>query len=628
MQNLLADLARVLATDSRLVVDGKLLKNKVVELALALDEGLLKLLLHNEATAKHFFTKVGAVAVFDKVKFQAFVANKQFLPDSYTSFKNKIGLIVDGRYLTDSGEVVLAWPYKDCVLEGGQTKEDAKRDEIFWNETLAPDEIDRLLAPKALTGFTRLDRSGKKRPSELRETDSYLIKGNNLLTLHSLKHAFAQRVDVIYIDPPFNPESKANTFCYNNSFNRSTWLTFMSNRLAVAKELLAPTGALIVAIDDNEQVHLGVLLKEMFRDHDIHCITIVHNPRGVQGTNFSATNEFAFFVIPKGQKTIIDRKISDEEIEWAPLRNWGTESLRADAKNCFYPIIIRDGQVVGFGEVCPDEVHPKPNVRHGKDIWVYPIDSKQIERKWRYARQSVEAIRDLLRVKQTAHGYDIELGKDFGTYRTVWQDPRYDSNKYGTQLVKELVPGCHFDFPKSIWNVYDCLYAVVGKNKNAIVLDFFGGSGTTAHAVLELNKADAGARRFILSEQMDYVENVTLKRIHNVIKRDGQGSFVYCELCPANEAFMEQIRQAKKTEDLQKIWAQMRERAFFSYRVDADNLSPDSVEFANLPIGAQRELLIESLDKNMLYVPLSDIDDAQFEVSESDKRLTHQLLTR
>ena len=289
MQNLLNELTLLLEQDNRLVAEGKLLKNKVVELALALDPGLIKQLLKHDAIRKHFFVEVEEVLVFDKIKFQRFVSNKQFLPDSYTAFKNKIGLTASGEYLTESKEVVLSWPYKDCVLEGGQDKENAKRDEVFWNETLAPDQIDRLLSPKVLTSFKRYDKDGAHPVAELSLNDSLIIKGNNLLTLHTLKKTYAGKVKLIYIDPPYNPESKANTFCYNNTFNRSTWLTFIQNRLAVAQNLMHKDGVLIVAIDENEQAHLGVLLKDMFLNHEVHCITIVHNPRGVQGTNFSYT---------------------------------------------------------------------------------------------------------------------------------------------------------------------------------------------------------------------------------------------------------------------------------------------------------------------------------------------------
>ena len=150
MKYLITELIEILKEDERLVIDNKLAKNKVVELALALDEKLIALLLGNEILKKQFFKEVGTVMVFDKVAFQSFVSNKQFLPDSYTAFKNKIGLTVNNEYLAESNEVVLSWPYKDCVLEGGQTKEDNKRKEVFWNVTLASDEIDRLFSPKGI----------------------------------------------------------------------------------------------------------------------------------------------------------------------------------------------------------------------------------------------------------------------------------------------------------------------------------------------------------------------------------------------------------------------------------------------------------------------------------------------
>lgn len=193
MQNLLEELKKLLEQDERLVIDGKLLKNKIIELSLKLDADLIRLLLKSETIKTHFFQEVDRVLVFDKIKFQKFVSNKTFLPDSYTSFKNKIGLVTDPRlnrgeeYLSESKEVVLAWPYKDCVLEGGMEKEDEKRDEIFYNEILVPDEIDRLLEPKVLTNFKRIDKDGEHKVTEINKNDNLIIKGNNLLALHSLK---------------------------------------------------------------------------------------------------------------------------------------------------------------------------------------------------------------------------------------------------------------------------------------------------------------------------------------------------------------------------------------------------------------------------------------------------------
>ncbi|MBW7888817.1 MAG: site-specific DNA-methyltransferase [Bacteroidetes bacterium] len=631
MQNLLSDLQNLLQQDERCVVDGKLLKNKITELALQLDSQLLKLLLSHAGIKKHFFQEVDGVFVFDKIKFQRFVNNKAFLEDSYTSFKNKIGLIThtfDGLYdefISENKEVVLSWPYKDCVLEGGQTKEDVKRDEIFWNETLAPDQINKLLAPKVLTNFKKYDKDGEHTIQDISLQDNLIIKGNNLLALHSLKKVYAGKIKVIYIDPPYNPDSKSNTFCYNNSFNESTWLSFMKNRLEVAKELLTKDGALIVAIDENEHIEIGMLLKEIFKEYEIHCITIVHNPRGIQGTNFSYTHEYAFFVIPEGRKTIGNRKINEEDIDWRNLRDNGGESLRTDARNCFYPIIVEDGAIIGFGDVVDNDIHPteQTEIKRGKN-YIYPIDPEGIERKWRYARQTVDEIKHLLRAKKTKRGFEIELGKDFGTYRTVWQDSRYDANDYGTKLVKSLVSDCKFDFPKSLYNVYDCLYAIIGDDKNAIVLDFFAGSGTTAHAVLELNQKDDGNRKFILCEQMKYIDDITKRRVWQVIKNNNKNSFIYSELSSVNQTFVDSITSVKTTKDLQTIFKEMQEKAFLSYKIKPKNINETAKEFAELSIEDQKKFLIELLDKNLLYVPYSEIEDKMFAIPKDIKELNNK----
>lgn len=223
MQNLMNKLTKLFAKDDRIFADGKLLKNKLTELALKLDQPLIALLLSDKRSKENFFIEQSApkdkVLVFDKDKFISFVNNKEFLPDSFTSFKNKIGLITNGDYLKEKSDVVLAWPYKDCVLEGGQDKEDQKRDEIFYNETLAPDEIDRLFEPKVLTNFKKYNVKDQHNVTGFKADDNLIIKGNNLLALHCLKQKYRGKVKLIYIDPPYNPDSKANTFCYNNKFN-------------------------------------------------------------------------------------------------------------------------------------------------------------------------------------------------------------------------------------------------------------------------------------------------------------------------------------------------------------------------------------------------------------------------
>ena len=628
-QNFNEKLTARLKTHSDFLDDaGELIPAAVRDHAWQLNHDLIKLLLTDTEIKATFFDEIDGHWVFNHNTFIDYITDKNFLANSYTQFRNKIGLNIGDKFLRERGEVSLVWPYKDCLLEGGQTKEEEKRKEIFFNETLAQDEINRMFDPKALTHWKRHTPDSEQDVTEIQRDENgiirenLIVKGNNLIALHTLKQQFRGQVKLIYIDPPYNPDSPSNTFMYNNNFKRSSWLTFMRNRLEVAKELLRNDGSMIVAIDENEQNYLGVLLDEVFPEREKHCITIVHNPRGVQGTNFSYIHEYAFFVIPRGKKVIGDREIPPEEITWNNFRNWGGESRREDAKNCFYPVIVEDDEIIGFGDVLDDNEHPCTQTVHDEGrALVYPIDRNMIERKWRYARQSVDDVRHLLRARETNTGYEIEIGKDFGMYRTVWEDRRYDANTYGTQIVRSLVPGCNFDFPKSLWNVYDCLRSVVEDDKEAIILDFFGGSGTTAHAVLELNK-DGGSRKFIISEQMHYVETVTRERVKKVIEQNNSSDFVYCELMPYNQVYMDKIQAAESSEALVELWRDIAENAFLNWYVNPEIPEAAINDFiAIYDVEKQKHLLAELLDKNQLYINLSEIEDADFEVSEEDKAL-------
>ncbi len=244
--------------------EGELLRNSVYEAAMKMDADLLKMLYNNEITRERFFTDIDGISVFDKVGFGWVINNREFLPDSYTRYKNKIGLTNNnGDYISTSNDVELVFPYKDCVLEGGQTKEDQKRSEIFYNETLAPDEVDRLLYPKVLTNAKRYTADGvEENVSCFQDTDNLVIKGNNLLALSSLLSRYEGKINLIYIDPPYNTGN--DEFKYNDSFNHSSWLTFVKNRLELAKKLLAPNGSIYVQIDANESAYLKVLMDDIF----------------------------------------------------------------------------------------------------------------------------------------------------------------------------------------------------------------------------------------------------------------------------------------------------------------------------------------------------------------------------
>lgn len=343
---------------------------------------------------------------------------------------------------------------------------------------------------------------------------NFLLEGDNLHSLTLLAKTHRHKIDVIYIDPPYNTGAK--DWKYNNdyvdkvdTYRHSKWLSMMSERMKIASTLLKDDGVFICAIDENELGTTLLLIEEIFGDgYAVDPIAVVHNPRGVQGDNFSYVNEYAIFVYRKGYKVIGERIVEEEEVDWSPLRNWGSESERSDARNCFYPVYVKDGKIVGFGDVTPNEIHPKQTEYDEKTgtYAVYPIDVKGVERKWRYARQSVEGIWHLLRAKETKSGYDIELGKNYAPYKTVWTDKKYDANEYGTQLISSMIPNNEFTFPKSIHTVYDCLYAVLRDRKNAVVLDYFAGSGTTGHAVLMLNDNTSNNHRFILCTNNDVGE--------------------------------------------------------------------------------------------------------------------------
>lgn len=403
----------------------------------------------------------------------------------------------------------------DSIVDGPQ-----ERYQLNW-----PGKREALLTANAPIAKTL--RPCREESVDFDTTKNLFIEGDNLDALKLLQETYLGKVKMIYIDPPYNT---GRNLLYKNDYSEgvgeyllrsnqtdalgrmvantetngrfhSDWLSMMYQRLKVAKNILASDGVLVCAIDENEFGTLSVLIKEIFSGSawEHAYVTVVHNPRGQQGKNFSYVNEYLIFVYPSDIKAIGDRRISDEDVTWSQFRNWGGESERTDAKNCFYPVLVKDGVIVGFGDVCKDDHHPAQTEWIGEVAHVYPVDNDGVERKWRYARQSVEEISKFLRAKQSRNGgYQIEIGKNFGLYRSVWTDKRYDANEYGTKIVNELVEGGGFTFPKSLWAVYDPIHAVTENNRDAIIVDFFAGSATTAHAVMKLNADDGGNRRFIM----------------------------------------------------------------------------------------------------------------------------------
>ena len=335
-----------------------------------------------------------------------------------------------------------------------------------------------------------------------------LIEADNYHALQLLEYMYAGKVDCIYIDPPYN--TGARDWKYNNNYvdsndlyRHSKWLSFMVRRLKVAKRLLNPkTGIMILAIDDNELNQLGLLLDDVFCGYKKFCISVVHNPNGNQGNNIGVTNEFLYFLLPSNDQLLsLEDRTDDPDIR--PLRDVsGNSNLRTDAKNCFYPIYVKDGRVIGFGDVCEDSFHPgTANVMRDDDILeVYPIDVKGTEKKWVFARQTVESIVDELQVEwnDSRKIWDIIRYKTKFTYKSVWTKKSYNANSYGSKLLNKILSEKKFDYPKSVYAVMECIKAACGNKKNALIVDYFAGSGTTLHAVNLLNAEDNGKRRCIM----------------------------------------------------------------------------------------------------------------------------------
>lgn len=543
------ELEQLLRNESEFCTEeGHLLKNAIVEAALAMCPKLLRLLMSNEALRKNFFVDIDGVTVFDKVRFQKFVMNKRFLPDSYTSFKNKIGLVDDNEnFIADSREIVLAWPYKDCILEGGATRESEKRSEIFWNEILAPNEINRICEPKVLTKFEYFDGTG------LNNKAGCIVKGNNLLVLCSLLKKYRGKVKMIYIDPPYNTGN--DSFAYNDTFNHSTWLTFMRNRLEIAKDLLADDGSIFVQLDWNEVHYCKVLMDEIFgrncfRNEIIWCYNGPGSPNMKQ---LNRKHDNILWYSKNSEKWIFNGDAIRMESE---VHQGGFNGeMNADVSNDY----TEKGKIP-------------------EDWWTLFHTTEDLEKELRQLYDNETYIKDADWFKAAVAARIRIDGKKRTGYLT--------EKPY--RLLERLIKQ--------------------STNENDLIIDFFAGSGTTGYVANYLN------RKFILVEQLDDTISLIKKRFEN-------DNVYYCELATANQKFIEQIEKANSNEELTNIWNEMQQFGFLSWKIQPEQINEYASDFAALSLDDQKRFLIECLDKNLLYVPLSEIDNEEFEISDEDKKL-------
>lgn len=640
--NFYQTLENALRKEPNYVTDnGELKKWVIINKAQNYDDDLIELLLKDETLRQKFFKQVVGTLVFNQQLFIQFLEQKNFLNDSYTQYKNKVGLTIDGKYLKQRNEVALVWPFKDCILEGGQSREEDKREEIFFNEILAQDEITQLLEPKVLTQAKRFDKDGEKTLDHFNRneagtiTDNLIIKGNNLLALHTLKEEFAGKVKLIYIDPPYNTNGAANTFAYNNTFNHSSWLTFIKNRLDISKKLLRNDGIIMVAIDHFELFYLGVLLDEIFgRENRMGVIAVVHNPGGRQDDKFFPTahenmlvyardiRKAEIFTLGNSDEKIAQFKLKDKFglYKLRGFRRSGSNSRRVDRPALYYPIYYNKNKNSLNIEMTDKE-----------DIKLLPIDDKGVERCWRWGQKTFqEKIEEYIEIKETKNGFELYTKERKNDYqgekaKTIWNKPYY-TGQTGTNELKNTFGSKVFSYPKSPFLIRDVLQ--IATNEGDIVLDFFGGSGTTAAVSKEMN------RQFLTIEQMSYAGPVIQERLFKVVQGQksgisdtvnwqGGGSFVYLELKKYNQSFIEKIEEAKDTQSLLQIWEQMKQKSFLNYNVDIKKQDENIELFKALTVDQQKQHLCEILDKNQLYVNLSALHDKDFGCSDEEIRITN-----
>jgi len=334
-----------------------------------------------------------------------------------------------------------------------------------------------------------------------------LIEADNYHALQLLEYLYPKKVDCIYIDPPYN--TGARDWKYNNdyvdsadSWRHSKWLSMMQKRLHIANRLLKPDGVFAIAIDHNELAHLVCLLETsgMFDGYELTIVTLVHNPRGNITNNFARTNEYVIYLTPKSIKSLA--RTPQENDTPRKLRRWGHYSTREERRSMFYPIYVENGSVKRIGEQPADDFHPMgrnvPVEGKESEIEIWPIDQDGIERRWNFSQKEIASHLDRIVVLPKDGGLDLFISSELSPPKTVWAAPELDAGGvYGSALVENITK-TKFPFPKSLYSVLRTIEPVVRKNPNALIVDFFAGSGTTLHAVNLLNAEDNGNRRCIM----------------------------------------------------------------------------------------------------------------------------------
>lgn len=495
------------------------------------------------------------------------------LGTSFTAFSNKIGLASDDKFIIKDEKVVLNFPFKDGVIKGAQSKDEDKTNEVFFNDILARDEIDALFRPKALQNFelvtSNLLFDNATIKSALQNTPNLLIKGNNLLALHTLKKRkdIYGQIKLIYIDPPYNTGN--DSFNYNDKFNHSAWLCFMKNRLEIAKEFLRDDGVIFVQCDDNEQAYLKVLMDEIFgRENFVRqIIWRIGWVSGFKTTANIVRNHDTILIYAKNIATLQINKIYNNKENYQERFN--------------------------------DE----------------------------NKRNIIQKMLDLSLSKEQANSlleYICNIGMpDKYPLESTWNCSMYDKLNsiaivsFSGEKISKMLKTTEFAGQKSEALLKRIIE--ISTQENDLVMDFFAGSGTTLAVAHKMN------RRFVGIEQMDYVKSITKERLKKVVEGEqggiskavnfvGGGEFVYVELMPLNAVFKEQIQASNDESELERFYKDLQEKAFTDYRVDIKEMLKGK-DFEALNLDEKKRILLSVLDSNMDYVPLSEIEDSEYGIS-------------
>lgn len=636
--SLYVKIEELLKSIPELVTEEKELRyNKIKEMAENGDAILLIPLMQNAEIKNAFFTPILDSFVFKTKEFKEFL-DYSSSNNSYSQYLGKkIGLYCGDSALTDRNEVVLNFPFKDCVLEGGQKKEDgldtyfeydektseyvkkqSKRREVFFNETLAKDEIDNLFSPKAFCNvkkfsadgeascvdFTRDAELNKKRGlSEDTITDNLIIKGNNLLALHSLKKEFEGKIKLIYIDPPYNTGSDG--FSYNDNFNHSSWLTFMKNRLEVAKDLLRDDGVLFVSLDDKENHYCKILIDEIFGRSNF-IADICHKSRGsISNDKIISPNHNHVLFYAKNERIIFSKRD-----EFGIKKDLSTFKVKDE--NGYYKLVPVDGP---GGE------------KKGNPYYTF----LGITNYWRFSEERMKKMYEEGLIVKKGNSllqkyYKSKASESRQTITTWWDEGFLTSS--ATSDLKEVLWEGAFDNPKNE-SLLELILEISTKDSD-IVLDYHLGSGTTAAVAHKMN------RQYIGVEQMDYIKTISCERLKKVIEGEqggisksvnwqGGGSFVYMELAEKNEMAMQLISACKNYDELVSIFNTLSTKYFLHYNVrinDFINKTCKEEQFKNLSLEKQKEIFCRMLDLNQLYVNCDDRNDKDSGLSEKDIKAT------